>query len=250
VIIIKENSKRIGEENYNTFGTLMRIVEYVTTDNIIVEFQDEYKYKKRTQYCNFKSGSVKNPYDKIVFGVACLGDGKYGSWKDSRNDKGAYLAWTNMLLRCYVDLNGKASSYYNIVTVCDEWMNFQNFAQWYEDNYYEIPNEKLHIDKDIKFKNNKVYSPDTCILIPQKINEMFRDNSRKKTDSDLPVTIRRCKNGYKVRFRNENLGIYKTINECLDKYNKKKIDYIRKLVKGYGDLLPIEIKNILLQWKP
>ena len=42
----------------------MKIVEYVSADNILVEFQDDYKYRKRTIYQNFKIGQIKNPYDK------------------------------------------------------------------------------------------------------------------------------------------------------------------------------------------
>lgn len=242
--------KRVGEENYNTFGTLMRIVEYNNTSDIIVEFQDEYKFRKKSNYANFKMGRIKNPYDRIAFGVACIGYGKYGSWKDSRNDKGTYLAWTNMLQRCYTDMNGKYPAYYGIVKVCEEWLNFQNFAEWYESHYYSIPNERLHIDKDIKSSKSKLYSPDTCILIPQSINEVIRDNYRKTIDSDLPVTIRRCGNGYKVKFRKENLGQYDTVEECLEKYNEKKINYIKELVDGYGDLLPKEVAETILQWRP
>ena len=44
----------IGEENCNNFGTLMKIVEYINSGDITVEFQDEYKFRKKTQYINFK----------------------------------------------------------------------------------------------------------------------------------------------------------------------------------------------------
>ena len=87
----------VGEENYNSFGTLMTIVEYINSNDITVEFQDEYRFRKKTQYVNFRMGRVKNPYDKIVYGVACIGSGKYGTWKDHRNSKGTYKAWLNML---------------------------------------------------------------------------------------------------------------------------------------------------------
>lgn len=243
-------SNCIGEENYNSYGTLMRIVEYINSNYIIVEFQDEHKYRKRTQYVNFRTGRVKNPYDKTIFGIGFLGDGKHGSWKNQRNSRDTYLVWVAMLQRCYVDLKGKQKPYYGIATVCEEWLNFQNFAEWYENHYYDISNERLHIDKDIKIKNNKIYSPDTCILIPQSINEVFRDNKRKSMDNDLPMTIRRCKSGYKVSFRNENLGIYESVDECINKYNDKRVNYIKELVNGYGDLLPTDVRDVLLQWNP
>lgn len=247
---LKDNISHLNEENSNTFGTLMRIIEYNNTNDIVVEFQDKYKFQKKTNYTNFKMGRVKNPYDKTVFGVGCLGYGQYKSWRDSKGSTKTYLAWINMLQRCYADMNNKYASYYKIVTVCDEWLDFQNFAEWYESHYYDIPNERLHIDKDIKSKENKVYSPDTCILIPQSINEVFRKNNRKKIDADLPETIKRSGEEYQVTFRGESLGTYKTIEECLEKYNSKKILYIKELVEEYKSLLPNEVADILLQWQP
>ena len=75
---------RIGEENYNAYGTLMKIVEYKSAKNIIVEFQDEYKTKVHTSYQCFKKGGVKNLYDRSVYGVGYIGVGKY---KTSENGK-------------------------------------------------------------------------------------------------------------------------------------------------------------------
>lgn len=241
---------RLGEENFNSFGTLMKIVEYVTSDNITVEFQDEHKFRKKTTYSNFKMGRVKNPYDKTVFGVGCLGSGIHKSWKNARGSRDTYLNWIAMLQRCYIDMGDKYLSYYGFVTVCDEWLNFQNFAEWYESHHYNIPNERLHIDKDIKSKESKVYSPETCILIPQSINEVIRENYRNSDNADLPVTIKRYGKKYQVKFRRENLGSYDTVDECLCKYNDRKLNYIKELVDSYGNLLPNDVKDIILQWKP
>ena len=55
----------------------MKIVEYNGWGNIVVEFQDEHKYRKNTTYSNFKTGCIKNPYDKTVYGIAWIGEGKY-----------------------------------------------------------------------------------------------------------------------------------------------------------------------------
>ena len=40
------------------------------------------------------------------------------------------------------------------------------------------------------------------------------------------------------------------IGEVLEKYNTKKINYIRELVNGYGNKVPDEVREILLSWKP
>ena len=46
--------ERLGEERINKQGCLMKIVEYNKASDIVVEFQDEYKYKLNTSYGNFK----------------------------------------------------------------------------------------------------------------------------------------------------------------------------------------------------
>ena len=54
----------------------MKIIRYGSYEDIDVEFLDEFHYIKRNQaYTNFRTGSVKNPYDKSLFGIGFLGDG-------------------------------------------------------------------------------------------------------------------------------------------------------------------------------
>lgn len=67
-------SERIGEFGYNNNGELMKIIEYNNHSDIIVEFQDKYKYRAHTQYGNFKSGGIRNIFSKSVFGVGITGN--------------------------------------------------------------------------------------------------------------------------------------------------------------------------------
>ena len=190
----------MGEEKYNRFGTLMRIVEYVSVDNMVVEFQDEYKYRKRTIYQNFKSGQIKNPYDKSVHGVGCIGVGKFLTKEpNGYHPTREYTCWIHMIERCYLEKNRNLhKSYYGICEVCDEWLNFQNFAKWHSEHYYEV-NERLHLDKDILIPGNTLYAPDRCLLIPQRINELF---TCKVNGNGLPVGITKTAKGkYNARIQ-------------------------------------------------
>ena len=63
----------------------MKIIRYGNREDIDIEFLDDFHYVKKNQvYANFKTGSVKNPYDKSLFNIGFLGDGEYVSRK---NDK-------------------------------------------------------------------------------------------------------------------------------------------------------------------
>ena len=65
---------KIGEVRKNNKGTDMKIIAYRKHSDIDVEFLDEHHYVKRhSTYTNFVKGEIKNPFDKITFGVGYLG---------------------------------------------------------------------------------------------------------------------------------------------------------------------------------
>ena len=73
VIILGKRTNRtnhLGETNVNTKGTMMKIINYRSNEDIDVEFLDDHHFVKEHQaYSNFKSGQLKNPYDKTMGGV-------------------------------------------------------------------------------------------------------------------------------------------------------------------------------------
>ena len=52
---------RTGEVGVSNEGCIMKIAEYDNANDIIVEFQDEHKYRLHTYYQAFKNGQCKNP---------------------------------------------------------------------------------------------------------------------------------------------------------------------------------------------
>lgn len=79
-------------------------------------------------------------------------------------DLRTYGVWYAMLRRCYVTPQQPC---YEGVTVCREWHDFQTFAQWYSANG---GGKCLELDKDIKVKGNKVYSPEGCMIVTREEN--------------------------------------------------------------------------------
>ena len=180
--VVKENKmrsdcriNRIGETKISRFGSKMTIIEYNRNMDIWIKFEDG--YKTHTNYPAFQKGYVKNPYDKSVFGIGYFGEGKYTA-KLNNKATSCYTLWHNMLRRCYVLKDMHTHPTYENCTVCEEWLNFQNFATWYEENFYQITNEKMAIDKDIVIKGNKIYSPETCVFVSQRINNFHLRRGR------------------------------------------------------------------------
>ena len=225
------------EEKYNNQGCLMRIVEHNKSNDIIVEFQDEHRTKVKTTYGNFNLGSVRNPYAPTVHGVGMTGN-KYPAKINGRNTK-EYDTWASMLQRCFkTQLKEKQPTYENVIC-CDEWLYFEKFYEWLhsQDNFKKWhENKRWAIDKDILVKGNKVYSPDTCCLIPQNVNCLFL--KREAERGKYPIGVRyknnegfiaSCHNPFTNR--NEIIGYYSTPNNAFNAYKTYKEDLIKQVAQ-------------------
>ena len=61
---------RTGETNISNEGCVMKIVEYNNIHDIIIEFQDEHKYRLHTSYKSFKNGQCKTRFLPQYLGMA------------------------------------------------------------------------------------------------------------------------------------------------------------------------------------
>lgn len=245
--IIESEKQLLGKEKLNNQGCVMKIIEYINCDNIIIEFQDEYKYKRKVQLGNFLKGNVRNPYYKSVCDVGYIGD---TSVKNNNILKQSYKTWSDMLRRCYEVIN-KMYPYYGGkgVTVCDEWHCFKNFEKWYNKNYYEIDGKTTQLDKDILVKGNKQYSPQACIFVPQRINLLF--NKSDKGKGLYPRGIIKTKSG-KYQTRVYSAGFYKlfdTIEEAFQAYKQAKENQIKKMADEYKDKIPLKLYEAMYNYQ-
>jgi len=241
---IIENNK-IGEVVKNNKGTKMEIIKYRNKSDIDVKFLDKFHYiRKHTTYVNFKRGQIKNPYDKSVFDLGFVGDGKYMTFANKRPTK-QYISWFSMMRRCYSNLN-YYSLYGGICTVCDEWLDYQVFAKWYDENYIETE-ERLHLDKDILYPGNKIYSPNNCLLVPQRINELFTYKS--KTDG-LPIGIKRTDSGkFSSTYGGKYLGSFNTLDKAFEIYKLHKEVNIKDVAEKYKDVISEKLYSALMNYE-
>ena len=232
---------RTGEENVNNFGSRMIITKYNNNRDMDVYFP-EYDYTiSHAKYDHFKKGEISCPYERRTYGVGYIGIGEYSSRENSKTTK-CYNTWRNMLERCYDDDFKKREPTYKECKVCESWHNFQNFAHWYNDNYYEIEDEVISLDKDILVKCNKIYSRDTCIFVPQRINSLFikRDGLRGKNPIGMTLMPSGnyqayCNNGYGKRIY---LGVYSTKDEAFGVYKQYKEKIIKEVIDSYEGIIP------------
>lgn len=157
----------------------------------------------------------------------------------------AYSVWRDMLRRCYTD-NIKC---YNECTVCEDWLIYDTFRDWFIPRY----KEGWELDKDWIGGNNKVYSPQTCFVLPKELNLLIV-NKRGKNNG-LPVGVyydKRPKRYYPVLCVNgRNVireGGFETPEEAFAIYKKYKESHIRAVVDKYKDQLEPEVYNMLIKY--
>ena len=237
----KQKIDRTGEEGCNSFGSKMVVKEYRKYSDIDVYFPKYDWTFKYTQYNNFKRGNLKCPYEPRYFGVGCIGEGKYRV-KENGKHTDEYKIWYHMLERCYDPKHQEKRPRYKDCKVEDYLLNFQHMAEWINKNYYEIPGERMHLDKDILCKDNKIYSRETCIFVPQRINTLFtkRDNARGKNPIGVYEIssgnyVAQCSNGYGKQI---NLGVYSTKEEAFQVYKEYKERVIKNVIDSYEGKIP------------
>jgi predicted RNase H-like HicB family nuclease len=238
--------ERTGAINKNNFGSTMEVVVYNSYKDIWVKFDKGNPIK--TTWQNFINGSVRNPYDKTLFGVGYLGEGECKSYSGKRLKE--YIIWISMLGRCYDEKLHQKYPTYKECTVTEEWHNFQNFVKWYDENFYQVDGEKMNLDKDILVKGNKVYSPETCIFVPQRINKLFLKQAV-KGGRKLPigVYVNDKKWGKFVATCDDKyLGHFDSPEEAFESYKIAKEKLIKDVAEEYKNKIPEKLYKAMISY--
>ena len=186
-----------------------------------------------------------------VYGVGFIGKGKFKANDGNGKPTKCYNTWKDMLRRCYDSKYHKKKSTYKNCTVCSEWHNFQNFAQWYYSNYYEFEDEKMALDKDILKKGNKIYSSNTCVFVPSSINNLFikRDKCRGK----YPIGVSKVKDKFEAWLSKGNkrirLGYFNTPNEAFLAYKIAKEQYIKEVAEKWKAQISQKLYDTMMNYE-
>lgn len=243
---------RVGEINYNTFGSKMIITKYNGCNDIVIYFPEYNWYYYDGKYHHFKEGNIKCPYERRWLDKGYIGEGEYNYNSDS------FKYWIGILKRVYDNNEHLRHPSYNNVELYEPWHCFQEYGYWHKENYYTINGEIMELDKDILFKGNKIYSPSTCIYVPHRINSLFTKSDSARGDYPIGVTYhkRDCVYESKLSYLNKYgkkdriyLGRFNNPLEAFLSYKQAKETLIKQVADEYRPYIPKELYEAMYKWK-
>ena len=238
----------VGKRFENKQGDWCTIIEYISATKIVIEFDGYPDNLKQVAVAALKNGSFKNNYKPTIYGKGYIGDGKYqGSKKDGTDF--VYGIWNNMLARNYDPYTQSKQPAYIGCSVCDEWLCFQNFADWYMN--HQSYGLGYNLDKDLLGRDNRVYSPETCTMLPPELNVMISGSTASK--NGMPLGVGKIDKGYTARLNKgregrEYLGYYKTAEEAHKVYVEAKERYVKNKALEWANRIEWEAFVALMNW--
>lgn len=243
---------QVGDVIETKFKSTFVVIALLPKGKARIKFNDEFEYETVKDRRDVLSGNVKNPYHPRLFNKGYFGIGKFKA-RNGTALKGfpqteEYRAWTNMLSRCY-DPNyiqrNTGNRTYDGVSVCDEWLNFQTYAEWFTSNLAKIriiePDIRLAVDKDI-LSNSKVYSPETCSIIPMEVNSILTGGMSVLNGTRDKYAALNKDGTYTLTLFSKNNAVskcinVKTIEESNKLYIEHKLSQLKELAEKYKHIL-------------
>lgn len=241
---MKKLENKVGEVFVTNSGLVIEIIEFNSVRDCSIKFEDGTILHNKL-YKDVKKGSVKNPNAPSVFNIGYIGEGNYKPILFDKCTK-VYKVWQAMLSRSYSTKVCLKYPSYKDCTVCKEWLNFQNFAEWFNEHYIE----DFELDKDVLVKGNKTYSPETCCFIPHRINSLTLNVKNKR--GLYPIGVSKQRNKYQalitIHKQRKYIGIYDNPVLAFNAYKEYKETYIKSVANEFKDLLTPIVYNILMNY--
>lgn len=187
---------------------------------------------------------------KLICGVARNSRGKFKTRINGQAVK-AYVVWNDMIRRCYSRKKQSSSPTYMECIVCDEWLDYQVFADWYDKHEYRDYDYQL--DKDILIPENKIYSPEYCCFVPHEINSLFTSHGAKRGEYPQGVYFHKASGKYSAALSicgdQTNLGLFNCPNEAYQAYKVSKEQHVKNVANKWRDRIAPEVYEALMSWE-
>jgi hypothetical protein len=238
---------RVGEKHKTNEGYVVEIISYTNAFSCSIRFEDGTVLDNKI-YNNVIKGGVKNPFHRSTYGVGFYGIGEYVTSVKGSDGKITKVnsLWNSMIQRCYSEKYHLKKPTYKECEVCEEWHNFQNFGVWFDENYVD----GYELDKDIIIKGNKIYSPETCCIVPREINGLLVNMDSKRGSYPIGVSKMGTRFSSKLARFGEliSLGSFDTPEEAFLAYKEAKEEQIKYLANLHKHDIKPHVYDALMNY--
>jgi len=198
----------------------------------------------------------KKKSSALVAGVGTKGM-KYSAKVDGKHTR-EYKLWNSMLQRCYSKRYQERYPAYIGTTCSENFKSYEYFYEWCQTqvglNAKDEKGRYWHLDKDILIQNNKVYSEDTCVFVPPRINLLFVKCGR--VIGDFPAGV--CWDNRVNKFfaqcsdgggKSKPLGFFVSKEEAFSVYKSFKESLVKSIALTYKDKVDKRVYQAMSCWE-
>lgn len=163
----------------------------------------------------------------------------------------SFRKWMNLTERCKE--GGKIQQMMPTYRGCtNEFGSFEAFMDWH---VKQIGYGSEHqIDKDLLVRGNKMYSPDTCLLVPKAINMLVTVRCKPSTGLPAGVSFDKRISGRKNRYRadfgeHRLIGMYATAEDAFAAYKHYKEGRMKDLAEQFKSVIDPRAYEALMNYE-
>lgn len=210
-------------------------------------------YIPESKYLDLKKGKIKLEDLHL--------EQEYIEYENKANYE-AYKIYNAIRVRCKNTRkeDEEVSECYREAYMCQEWVdNSKSFIRWYLDHFYTVGDESMAVDKDLFGNGSKIYSPETCCILPQGLNTLLTNSKKsynvgESPENTLPFGVRysgkRKKYYGEITFTGTGKAItlseWDTPEEAFAEYKVMKQADILLVAAKYKESIPEYIYKALL----
>jgi hypothetical protein len=148
-----------------------------------------------------------------------------------------YMAWAEMLRRCYSAKFQARRPTYIGCSVAPEWWSFMTFRAWMIEQDWQ----DRDLDKDLLIPGNKVYSPQTCVFVSNGLNNFANDHAAGRGEFPIGVDWHKQKGKLRAQCRNpftgkkEHLGLFTCPDAAHEAWRKRKHELALQIAALHAD---------------
>lgn len=158
--------------------------------------------------------------------------------------------FNNMIARCSGRLSAQRWPTYAECAV--EFEGFQDFVEWHREQT-GYGSKGWHLDKDILVRGSRVYSRQTCCLVPEPVNKVLLKTDAQRGLYPIGVSWNEPRQKFVAQLNRDGrrtyLGRYLTITEAFIVYKQAKEAQIKEVARRYREMLDPRVFDALMRYE-